>query len=96
VAKRNPSALKAHRQNVQRRRRNRDLRSSLRTGLKAMRTALNAGKLDEAKALLSATTSLVDRMAGKGIIHKNTAGRYKSRIAARLGPREAEARTASR
>jgi small subunit ribosomal protein S20 len=93
VAKRNPSALKAHRQNVQRRRRNRDLRSSLRTGLKAMRAALNAGKLDEAKALLSATTSLVDRMAGKGIIHKNTAGRYKSRISARLEPREAEART---
>jgi small subunit ribosomal protein S20 len=86
VAKRNPSALKAHRQNVQRRRRNRDLRSSLRTGLKAIRTALHAGKLDEAKALLGATTSLVDKMAGKGIIHKNTAGRYKSRIAARLKP----------
>jgi small subunit ribosomal protein S20 len=86
VAKRNPSALKAHRQNVKRRRRNRDLRSSLRTGLKAIRAALNAGKLDEAKALLGATTSLVDRMAGRGIIHKNTAGRYKSRIAARLKP----------
>jgi small subunit ribosomal protein S20 len=84
VAKRNPSALKAHRQNVQRRQHNRDLRSTLRTGLKAIRAALNDGKIDDAKALLSKTTSLVDKMAGKGIIHKNTAGRYKSRIAARL------------
>jgi small subunit ribosomal protein S20 len=86
VAKRNPSALKAHRQNVVRRARNRDMRSMLRTGLKAIRTALNAGKIDEAKSLLGAATSLVDKMAGKGIIHKNTAGRYKSRIAARLKP----------
>jgi small subunit ribosomal protein S20 len=84
VAKRNKSALKAHRQNVVRRARNRDMRSTLRTGLKAIRAALNAGKIDDAKALLSKATSLVDKMAGKGIIHKNTAGRYKSRIAARL------------
>lgn len=84
MAKRNPSALKAHRQNVQRRQRNRDMRSALRTGLKAIRAALNAGKIDDAKALLSKATSLVDKMAGKGIIHKNTAGRYKSRISARL------------
>jgi small subunit ribosomal protein S20 len=84
VAKRNKSALKAHRQNVVRRSRNRDLRSSLRTGLKAIRAALTAGKIDDAQALLSKATSLVDKMAGKGIIHKNTAGRYKSRISAKL------------
>jgi small subunit ribosomal protein S20 len=84
VAKRNPSALKAHRQNVKRREHNRELRSKLRTGLKAIRAALDGGKVDDAKALLTATTSLVDRMAGKGIIHRNTAGRYKSRLTARL------------
>jgi small subunit ribosomal protein S20 len=89
VAKRNPSALKAHRQNVQRRARNRDNRSALRTGLKAIRAALNAGKIDEAKTLLGAATSLVDKMAGKGIIHRNTAGRYKSRMAAKLKPKTA-------
>jgi small subunit ribosomal protein S20 len=89
VAKRNKSALKAHRQNVVRRSRNRDLRSSLRTGLKAIRAALTAGKIEDAKALLSKATSLVDKMAGKGIIHKNTAGRYKSRIAAKLKPKTA-------
>lgn len=86
MAKRNPSALKAHRQNVQRRQNNRDMRSALRTGLKAIRAALNTGNIDEAKGLLRQTTSLVDKMAGKGIIHRNTAGRYKSRIAARLKP----------
>jgi small subunit ribosomal protein S20 len=89
VAKRNKSALKAHRQNVVRRSRNRDMRSTLRTGLKAIRAALTAGKIDDAKALLSSATSLVDKMAGKGIIHKNTAGRYKSRIAAKLKPKTA-------
>ena len=91
MAKRNKSALKAHRQNVERRLRNRDMRSTLRTGLKAIRAALAAGKIDEAKALLSTATSLVDRMAGKGIIHKNTAGRYKSRIVAKLKPKTATA-----
>lgn len=89
MAKRNKSALKAHRQNVVRRSRNRDMRSALRTGLKAIRAALNAGKIDDAKKLLSSATSLVDKMAGKGIIHKNTAGRYKSRIAAKLKPKTA-------
>ncbi len=89
MAKRNKSALKAHRQNVVRRARNRDNRSALRTSLKAIRAALTAGKIDEAKELLSKATSLVDKMAGKGIIHKNTAGRYKSRIAAKLKPKAA-------
>lgn len=84
MAKRNPSALKAHRQNVKRNAQNRALRSTLRTGLKAIRKALDAGNIDEAKAALSGTFSLVDRMAGKGIIHKNTAGRYKSRLTARI------------
>ena len=53
MAKRNPSALKAHRQNVKRREHNRDLRSKLRTGLKGIRAALDGGKVDDAKALLA-------------------------------------------
>lgn len=91
MAKRNKSALKAHRQNVKRRTHNRELRSKLRTGLKAIRAALEGGKIEDAKALLGKTASLVDRMAGKGIIHRNTAGRYKSRLAARV---KAKAKTA--
>ena len=84
MAKRNSSAVKAHRQNVKRREHNRELRSKLRTGLKAIKAALDGGKIDDAKALLSKTASLVDTMASKGIIHRNTAGRYKSRLTARV------------
>lgn len=84
MAKKSKSALKAHRQNVVRRERNRQMRSKLRTGLKAVRKALDDGDVDEAKKALTATQSLVDSMAAKGIIHRNTASRYKSRLSARL------------
>ncbi len=84
MAKKSKSALKAHRQNVVRRERNRQMRSKLRTGLKAVRKALDDGDVDGAKKQLSATQSLVDSMAAKGIIHRNTASRYKSRLSARL------------
>jgi small subunit ribosomal protein S20 len=84
VAKRTKSALKANRQNVKRRDHNRQMRSKLRTSLKAIRASLDAKDVDAAKAALSQTVSLVDKMATKGIIHRNTAGRYKSRLSARL------------
>jgi len=78
------SALKAHRQNLKRREHNRELRSKLRTALKAIRTALDKKDLAAAKEQLTRTVSLVDKLAGKGIIHRNAAARYKSRISARL------------
>jgi small subunit ribosomal protein S20 len=84
VAKRTKSALKANRQNVKRREHNRELRSKLRTALKAIRASLDAKDLAGAKKALSATVSVVDKMATKGIIHRNTAGRYKSRLSARV------------
>jgi small subunit ribosomal protein S20 len=89
VAKRTKSALKANRQNVVRRDRNRQMRSRLRTALRAIRASLDAKDLDAARAALDRTVSLVDKMASKGIIHKNTAGRYKSRLSARLRPQVA-------
>jgi small subunit ribosomal protein S20 len=84
VAKRTKSALKANRQNVKRREHNRQMRSSLRSALKAIRASLDANDIDAAKTALSQTVSIVDKMASKGIIHRNTAGRYKSRLTARL------------
>ena len=83
MAKRNKSALKANRQNVKRREHNRELRSKLRTGLKAIRKALDDKNVEGAKAVLKTLQSLVDKMATKGIIHKNTASRLKSRLAAK-------------
>ena len=89
MAKRTKSALKANRQNIKRREQNRHMRSRLRTALKAIRASLDAKDLDGAKTALNDTVSLVDKMASKGIIHKNTAGRYKSRLSARLRPASA-------
>jgi small subunit ribosomal protein S20 len=78
------SALKAHRQNLVNRERNRQLRSRLRTALKTLRASLAAGNADEAKGSLNSTVSLIDRMVTKGVIHRNAAARYKSRLVLRL------------
>ena len=84
MAKRNKSALKANRQNIKRREHNRALRARLRTGLKGIRKNLDANNVEGAKKSLQSLQSLVDKMATKGNIHKNTASRYKSRLAARI------------
>ncbi|HKE86595.1 MAG TPA: 30S ribosomal protein S20 [Vicinamibacterales bacterium] len=84
MAKRTKSALKANRQNIRHREHNRQMRSRLRTALKAIRASLDAKDLSGAKTALDKTVSIVDKMASKGIIHRNTAGRYKSRLSARL------------
>ena len=84
MAKRNKSALKANRQNIKRREHNRALRARLRTGLKSIRKSLDAKDVAGAKKALQSMQSLVDKMATKGIIHKNTASRYKSRLAAKI------------
>jgi small subunit ribosomal protein S20 len=80
VATRHASAVKAHKQTLKRTAHNRELRARLRTALKSIRTAIGAGKTDDARKALSQTFSIVDKMAAKGIIHDNAAGRYKSRL----------------
>jgi small subunit ribosomal protein S20 len=78
------SALKAHRQSLKNRERNRQYRSRLRGALKSIRTAIEKKDTGAAKSALSETVSLIDKMASKGIIHRNAAGRYKSRLANRI------------
>jgi small subunit ribosomal protein S20 len=85
VATRHASALKAHRQTLTRTAHNRELRARLRTSLKAIRSAIDGGNVDESKARMNETVSIIDKMAGRGIIHRNAAGRYKSRLVKRLG-----------
>jgi small subunit ribosomal protein S20 len=85
------SALKAHRQNLVRRERNRQLRTRLRSALKEIRAAIDSGSAADVKDALRQTISLVDKMAGKGLIHRNTAGRYKSRLASRVAKKSAAA-----
>lgn len=74
------SALKAHRQSVVRREANRQMRSRLRSKLKEIRAAISAKDTEAARSQLRSTVSLIDRMAGKGIIHPNAAARYTSRL----------------
>jgi small subunit ribosomal protein S20 len=81
------SALKAHRQSVKNREHNRQFRSRLRNALRDVRAAIAGNDLAGAKTALKQTISLIDRMASKGIIHRNAAGRYKSRLSSRLAAR---------
>lgn len=96
MATRHASAVKAHRQTIKRTEHNRELRSKLRTGLKAIRAAIDAGQPDQAKVALSQTFSLIDKMSGKGIIHDNAAGRYKSRLVKRVKAKSAARTPASK
>ena len=83
------SAVKAHRQNLVRREANRQYRSRLRSALRAIRSAIDSGDPAKVKDALRDTISLVDKMAGKKVIHRNAAARYKSRIARRVSRRTA-------
>lgn len=85
------SAIKAHRQNEKRREQNRQMRTRLRGALRDIRAAIDSEKPDEVKEALRATISLVDKMAKKKLIHKNAAGRYKSRLASRVVKKSAAA-----
>ena len=85
------SALKAHRQNLVQRERNRQMRTRLRGALRSIRVAIDAGDAAQVKDALRDTISLVDRMASKGVIHKNAAGRYKSRLTTRVSKKSAAA-----
>ena len=62
---------------------NRTHRSQLRTALKKVRTSTGP----EAEAAYAEAVKLLDRAGQKSIIHKNAAGRYKSRLTARLAAR---------
>ena len=61
--------------------RNKMIKSSTKTAIKKVQTAAAAGNKDEAKAALIAAVSSIDRAASKGVYHKNTASRKKSRLA---------------
>ena len=78
------SALKRARQTERRTARNRANTSQLRTALRKFRQSLQSGKPADAKTAFSGTVSAIDKAVKKGVIHKNTAARYKSRLSARV------------
>lgn len=79
-----PSALKRARQNEKRRARNRHHRSTLRTALKRYRALLTAKNSEEASQAYPGVQKAIDKAVTKGILHRNAAARYKSRLAAAL------------
>nr|VFJ75278.1 MAG: small subunit ribosomal protein S20 [Candidatus Kentron sp. FW] len=56
----------------------------LRTYLKKVNVAIAAGDKAEAEAAFKAAVPIVDRMAGRGLIHKNKAARHKSRLSTHI------------
>lgn len=78
------SALKRARQTERRSQRNRGNTSRLRSALREMREALTKGDKASAEQVFRKTVSALDKAIQKGVIHENTASRYKSRLNARL------------
>ena len=78
------SAIKRIRQTERQTKVNRFARATLRTQVKKLVKAIEAGEFDSAKTLQAPTASVIDRSVRKGVLHPNKAARMKSRLAARL------------
>jgi len=75
-----PSAVKRYKQSEKKRLINTQNRHKLKTQMKKLKIAIAAKKAPDAKALLPQTFSLIDKSVQKGVIKRNTAARYKSRL----------------
>lgn len=78
------SAEKRVRQTAKRNEVNTRNRSQLRTQIKKLRAALASGDKKQSQELLTPTISLIDKSVNKGVLHRNTAARYKSRLTAHV------------
>jgi len=78
------AAIKAIRHSERRRKINQVHRSRARTQVKRTRGLIETGKLDQAESMVQEAASALDKAAQKGIIHKNSAARRKSRLMKQL------------
>ncbi len=85
------SAEKRIRQSEKRRVRNRASRSGVKTQIKRLRTAIGDGSAESAKQLLPETVAQIDKAAKKGVLHRNTAARSKSRLTRQVNALEGAA-----
>ena len=74
------SAEKRMRQNERRKGINRSNRTRLRTEIKKLRAAITGEDTGTLQATLSQTISTIDKSVQKGVLHRNAAARYKSRL----------------
>jgi small subunit ribosomal protein S20 len=80
VKKRKKSVLKRAAQSLQRARVNRGHHTRVRSSIKSLRIAIRAGDASTAGSLLRPTLSALDRAVAKGVLNRNAANRYKSRL----------------
>ena len=78
------SQIKRNRTNEAARNRNRSVRSALRTYIKRVHLALDAGDVDEAEVALRRAGKEIDKAASKGVLHANNASRRKARLMSAL------------
>jgi len=78
------SAVKRARQTTKRTEDNRANTSRLRTALRKLRQTIQSGDAAQAKTAFGETVSMIDKAVKKGVIHKNTGSRYKSRLSVRV------------
>jgi small subunit ribosomal protein S20 len=78
------SAAKKAAHDVEARLRNRANRSALKTAIKKFLAVVATGKKTDAATLLPGTLGLVDKACRKGVLHKNAANRYKSRLSLKV------------
>ncbi len=87
------SARKRVRQNEKRRQRNRSVRSAVKTAVRRCREAAESGDAQAAQDQFRAAARVLDKAVSRGVLHKRTAARHKSRLARRVnqvtaGPEE--------
>ena len=78
------SAIKRMKQSEVRRQRNRKVKSQLKLAVKQFILSLEGDETEEAHRYYASATRVIDKAAAKGILHKNTAARKKSRLARKL------------
>jgi small subunit ribosomal protein S20 len=88
------SAKKRIRQNIKQRARNRWRKIQFRTAVTEYTETILHGTVEDAETQLSGIYKVLDKVAAKGTIHKNTASRYKGRLTAKLNAKKAQAKAA--
>ncbi|MDY3983308.1 MAG: 30S ribosomal protein S20 [Veillonellaceae bacterium] len=78
------SSVRSVKTDAERREKNAAVKSKIRTATRRTVEAVKAGAVEEAKQALVNATSVIDKAASKGVIHKNTAARKKSSLAAKV------------
>jgi len=78
------SALKRVRQTIKRTAHNRSMRADLRTIIKKFRLLQESGNIEQARDAYTDVQKNIDKAITKGILHKRTGSRYKSRLALSL------------